>query len=275
MAEPCDHPGMRKLLPADLTSYDLFKTFALVTMVIDHVGYYFLPEDLWLRAIGRVSAPIWFFLIGYANSRDLGEKMWGGLILLVAANLVVGLPVFPLNILATMIFIRLVIDLAMQRAIRHSEALLGVSLIAVFLVIPAMNFWEYGTAGLLFAMYGAMRRHPEALARLPRNSDTIFIALVTVFYLGFQSAVFGFDRVQVLCIAMGLLPVIGWMAAFRPQTYPGLSRALGPVGTGFLQLCGRYSLEFYVLHLAAFKLMALVMGYEHYQWFKIQLFAGS
>lgn len=263
---------MRKGLPVEITSYDLFKTFALVTMVIDHIGYYFYPDDLWLRVVGRVSAPMWFFLIGYANSRDLGEKMWGGLILLVAANLVVGMPVFPLNILATMIFIRLVIDEAMSRAVRNYEALLGISLIAVFLVIPAMNLWEYGTAGILFAMCGCMRRHPEALSRLPKDSATLFIVFVVVFYVGFQSVVFGFDRVQALCIAIGMLPVILWMSMFRPQAHPGLTRTLAPVGTGVLQLCGRYSLEFYALHLIAFKLAALLMGYEHYQWFNIQLF---
>lgn len=263
---------MRKGLPVEITSYDLFKTFALVTMVIDHIGYYFYPDDLWLRVIGRVSAPMWFFLIGYANSRDLGEKMWGGLILLVAANLVVGMPVFPLNILATMIFIRLVIDEAMRRAVRGHESLIGIALIAVFLVIPSMNFWEYGTAGVLFAMYGCMCRHPEALSRLPKDSATLFIAFVTIFYVGFQSLVFGFDRVQALCIAIGMLPVLVWMSAFRPQVYTALSQRLGGVGAGILQLCGRYSLEFYVLHLIAFKLAALLMGYEHYQWFNIQLF---
>lgn len=270
--KPCDHKKMRKGLPVEITSYDLFKTFALVTMVIDHVGYYFFPEDQWLRVIGRVSAPMWFFLIGYANSRDLGEKMWGGLILLVAANLVVGMPVFPLNILATMIFIRLVVDEAMLRAMRNYESLLGISLIAVFLVIPSMSLWEYGTAGALFAMYGCMRRHPEALARLPRDSATLFITFVTMFYVGLQSVVFGFDRVQALSVTIGMLPVILWMSMFRPQIYPALSRVLSPIGTGFLQLCGRYSLEFYVLHLIAFKLAALLMGYEHYQWFNIQLF---
>lgn len=270
LSKPCDHKGMRKVLPVEITSYDLFKTFALVTMVIDHVGYYFFPEDLWLRVIGRVSAPIWFFLIGYANSRDLGEKMWGGLILLVAANLVVGMPVFPLNILATMIFIRLVIDEAMLRAVRNHEALLGVSLIVVFLVIPFMGFWEYGTAGVLFAMYGCMRRHPEALARLPKDSATLFITFVVVFYVGFQSLVFGFDRVQALSVAVGLLPVIFWMSVFRPQVYPAFTRALAPVGAGLLKLCGRFSLEFYALHLIAFKLIALLAGYPHYQWFNIQ-----
>ena len=59
-----------KTLSSYLTSYDLLKTLALVLMVIDHIGYFFYPEEMWWRVLGRLSVPIWFFLIGYANARD-------------------------------------------------------------------------------------------------------------------------------------------------------------------------------------------------------------
>lgn len=263
---------MKKNLPSEITSYDLLKTFALVTMVIDHVGYYFFPEEEAWRLVGRLSAPVWFFLIGYAQSRDLGAPIWAGLILLVAANLVVGFPVLPLNILATMIFIRLVIDPAMHRALRDYEALLGISLIAVFLVIPTMSLWEYGTAGVLFAMYGYMMRRPETLTRLPRHAPTVFIILVVALYVGFQSLLFGFDKIQAALFALGMLPVMVWLTEFRPRLYPRLTAALTPAGAGLVQLCGRYSLEFYVLHVILFKVMALWMGDDRFGWFDMKLF---
>ena len=55
---------MDKALPKNITSYDLFKTLALVLMIADHIGFYFYPNELWLRAFGRLSAPMWLFLIG-------------------------------------------------------------------------------------------------------------------------------------------------------------------------------------------------------------------
>ena len=38
-------PEHKKQLPRELTSYDFLKAFALITMVIDHTGYYFFPEQ--------------------------------------------------------------------------------------------------------------------------------------------------------------------------------------------------------------------------------------
>lgn len=45
-----------------LDSFTL-KMIAIITMVIDHVGYIFFPEDMVFRAIGRIAFPIFCFLI--------------------------------------------------------------------------------------------------------------------------------------------------------------------------------------------------------------------
>ena len=39
------------------------KLIALVTMIIDHVGAIFFPQFIWLRYIGRLSMPIYAFLV--------------------------------------------------------------------------------------------------------------------------------------------------------------------------------------------------------------------
>ncbi len=49
---------MNKILPRDLTSYDLLKTLAVILMIIDHVGHHFFPDEMWFRVVGRLCVPI-------------------------------------------------------------------------------------------------------------------------------------------------------------------------------------------------------------------------
>lgn len=48
------------------------KLIALITMIIDHVGAVFFPDVIWLRYIGRISMPIYAFLLsqGYRHTHD-------------------------------------------------------------------------------------------------------------------------------------------------------------------------------------------------------------
>lgn len=44
---------------------DLLKFFAMITMIVDHIGLYFFPESHLLRLIGRTSMPVFCFFAGY------------------------------------------------------------------------------------------------------------------------------------------------------------------------------------------------------------------
>jgi len=46
----------------DIKYRDILKIIAIITMIIDHIGYYLLPENLWFRVIGRVAMPIFGIL---------------------------------------------------------------------------------------------------------------------------------------------------------------------------------------------------------------------
>lgn len=53
------------------------KAIAIITMLIDHVGYVLFPDLLILRVIGRLSFPIFTFLIaeGYYHTKDINKYM--------------------------------------------------------------------------------------------------------------------------------------------------------------------------------------------------------
>lgn len=61
---------MKKIEKSDLLClrpnfYDYLKVFAIITMIIDHIGYYLFPEYSVFRLIGRIAFPIFLFLVGF------------------------------------------------------------------------------------------------------------------------------------------------------------------------------------------------------------------
>ena len=68
---------MEKFRKAQILDGTLLKLLAMVSMVFDHVGDMFFPEQTWMRMIGRLAMPIFSFCIaeGYAHTRDKNKYM--------------------------------------------------------------------------------------------------------------------------------------------------------------------------------------------------------
>lgn len=249
-----------KSLPSSITSYDLLKTFAVIIMIIDHIGLYFFPDDLWWRAVGRIGFPVWFFLVGHASGRDLPSKLLIGAGALIVANFFAGMTIFPLNALVTIIIIRLVIDKVMAVALQNEMQMWRVSAILFVLALPTGFLMEYGTLGLITAMFGYMVRHRAAI-----NNDDMVIRFM-LFALGafivMQVVSFGFSTEQFLFMALGTAAVRLVLYSFKPASYPTLGGYVSSVGRWFAQLCGRRTLEIYIVHLLAFKALAVYLGLE-------------
>lgn len=72
---------LRKTAPEGINFYDLAKVYAVITMIIDHYGYFGLPGisytmARWTRVIGRTSAPMFFFLTGFSGSFRFRWQSW-------------------------------------------------------------------------------------------------------------------------------------------------------------------------------------------------------
>ena len=52
---------------------DILQLIAMITMLIDHVGAAFFPDQLEWRVIGRISFPIYAYCIvlGYRHTKNL------------------------------------------------------------------------------------------------------------------------------------------------------------------------------------------------------------
>lgn len=256
---------MRKQLSHDLTSYDFLKTAAVLLMIVDHIGHYLFPDYLWLRVIGRWCVPIWFFLIGYAESRDMGWRLWAGLAILVAVNVLTGMWILPLNILASMLIVRAMIDPLMRAAMGNGNVFLFLCVALVLLAFPTSYIFEYGTIGIIMAIYGYLARHvPERYPALP-----VYGAFALLVFVLVQYPFFGFSLPQFVVTSIGLAAVMTGLGYFRPAAFPKATRSMPSAVAALFRLCGRRTLEIYVAHLVILKFAVLWWrpgNYVPFQW---------
>jgi hypothetical protein len=262
-----------KNLPRDITSYDLVKSAAVLLMIGDHIGAYFAPQDLWWRAFGRLCVPAWFFLIGYARSRDMGPRMWAGMAFLLLMNFAVGYPILPVNILGAMLVMRFFIDPVMGRAVRGQTEFWGAMATMFFLAIPTGMLVEYGSLGIILAGFGWLARRQDEIPDGRRFAwQALFFSLFS--YILYQFMDFGFRDSQTIFMATGSALVMAGLFCFRPQTYPALTARLPSPVVSFIRLLGRRSLEIYVLHLTIFKIAGLLLFPDRFHLFHFQLIEG-
>lgn len=245
---------------------DAMKFFAIVNMTIDHIGMYLFPEIEWLRALGRITFPVWFFLVGYSRSKTVGKELWIYAVLLVIVHPFVFQPFFPTNALVTIILCRLTLYFLEWRGWTE-KYMLEFAVGCIFLSPVTLSFFEYGTVAFLYALIGRLVRGGRSLATKPYKT-LVTLAYVTFIY--WQMVGFDFDPWQISYVVLGTACVVWWLARgeIRPlivdwSIHPGL-RAL--------TILSRNTLPYYFYHRLLLQILAawLVMSPEEqiFRWFK-------
>ncbi len=245
---------MIRKLPAALTSYDLLKSFAVLTMLIDHAGYYFFPDDLWWRAVGRLSFPAWLFLIGYARGREIPFTLMLGALVLLFSSPVMGTAFFPLNILFTIMLVRTTLDPLMRFCMRSPFYLWSVALALFAFTIPSFFVCEYGTQAFIIAMFGYMVRHRKQAGE---KTLVAFGVFTLVSFVVMQQFYYGFTLPQFLFIAASGAALRYALYRFQPETFPALTEKIPRPVSFLLQFMGRHTLEIYIVHILLFRALAM------------------
>jgi hypothetical protein len=134
------------------------KLLAVLAMVIDHIGLFFFPEIFLLRIIGRISFPIFAWLIAHGARRTRDVNLYGIRLLMLAC---VSQPLFYLvharlnfafdqqNVVFTLFF-----GLAAIICIRRVEEWVLRALIVFFFAVTATVVQsEYGAMGVLSIVF--------------------------------------------------------------------------------------------------------------------------
>ena len=243
-------------LSSEITNLDFIKTFAVICMIIDHIGFYFFPDVLWFRAVGRLGGvPIWFFLIGYANSRHIPNSWLIGALILAVMDLFLFSQVFAMNVLVTIVLLRLGIDHIMNFVLQSRYIFWFAAILLAFFYIPTNMVLEYGTLAVICAMLGYMVRHKErlyALSFVTKYDYMAFIAFMVVANTILQTSVFGFSVLQEVFLFLATAAITYILIAMEPTTYPQIKEEKLKT---LLRFGGRKTLEIYVAHLVVFKIL--------------------
>lgn len=160
-----------KRAPISLTNFQL-KCVAALFMVLDHLRAFFPALPLWFRYLGRLSAPIFFFLTveGFFHTRDRGRYaarlLAGGVIMALGSGLLTHL--FPSDIgLYNNIFFSLGLGVALMSAWHKLQETGDGQLFkpVIFLIMVAMVFTEANIYGIMMvAVFYRFRERKDILA---------------------------------------------------------------------------------------------------------------
>lgn len=188
----------------------------MITMVIDHVGWLFFPDTEVLNIIGRISFPIFAFLIAVGSTKTKNINAYIRRLLLFGAisqlpysymSYIAGNELYwNLNIFFTLAFGLWLISLIQKKQYEYTVfGFIGLTLFSVF--VP-YDYENYGLLVILASYLFITRRGWGVLALLA----------TTISYYLFAS-VLGIDvTIQLFAIA-GIIPILFYNGTSGPQTH--------------------------------------------------------
>jgi len=243
-----------------LNSQDIWKFLAIVLMVVDHIGKFYYPDQLWFRVMGRMCIPIWFFFVGYSKSQPVNAPIIVGALLLVLVDVLIKAPIFPLNILVTIICYRLIHHYFLNKYLDKSEyyeLIMAVVLILIF-YLPTMWVMEYGTLALVFTALGRLIRMEQQSARI-----NFYIVLAVLAFALPETYAFGFTPVQTAILLIGIALVTFMLSHYQLVKY----NITYHTPAAIIMFLARNSLYFYVIHIIILLCIDRMINPEDYDQF--------
>ena len=260
--------------PHAVDNADWLKTVAIISVSVGHFGFFFIEDDSWWSVFGRLAAPTFFFLMGYAQTRTVPLRwIWLGVILTLLESSNANWTWVAPNILLSLALIRSgrpYVQILLQR---HGWTAFALLIFALLAVLPITGkIADYGSEGWLWALFGLCQRMnvdsrsatdvdgpaqssaPPAPA-MKENAGLMrllacFAAVVA--YVWQEQSEYSFPRIQFAVFIFG----IGVWSASLCQFLRGPSRIQPPEAiASALRFIGRHTLEIYAIQLAGSELL--------------------
>jgi uncharacterized membrane protein len=253
---------------------DWLKTAAIILVAVDHFGYFFVEHNEWWSVFGRLAAPTFFFLIGYAQTRIVPfHWIWLAAILTVLDSWNNDWKWVPPNILFNLALIRFArphVQILLQNRGWIALALL---VCAMFALLPIVGeIVDYGAEGWLWALFGLCQRMyvdrasaldarcgppiPVASAHAKTQGAGVVrlltCSLAALAYIWGEQREYSFAHVHFVAFILGVGVLCLTLCRFRRAASP-LQPPQAVAST--LRFIGRHTLEIYAIQLAGSELL--------------------
>ena len=263
--------------PQAVDNTDWLKTAAIIFVVIDHTGYFFIENNQWWSVFGRLAAPCFFFLMGYAQTRTVPIYWIGlGIILTVLDSANNNWTWVAPNILLSFALIRMARPYVVIALEQYGWIAFGIIVAALIIVQPiAAKAVDYGAEGWFWALFGLCQRiyvdgrsvnelsgvagHSALPAKelIEKSGVMRLVAclIAAAFYIWQEQKDFTFPQIAftVLFVEVVLLSLSLYLFSRGPSKI----QPPDPIAST-LRFIGRHTLEIYAIQLAGSELIILL-----------------
>jgi hypothetical protein len=258
------------LRPVD--NADWLKAAAIISVSVGHFGYFFMEDDRWWSVFGRLAAPTFFFLLGYAQTRTVPLNwIWLGVMLTLLESWNADWTWVAPNILLSLVLIRIARPYVQMLVQTHGRAAFILLVSTLLAVLPvAAKIVDYGGEGWLWALFGLCQRQyvdgiSAVVGETQRSSASALAATETaglmrllaclvaaVVFVWQEQEEFSFPAIHLAVFILGLGVLSISLCLFKR----GESRIQPPEAiAGALHFIGRHTLEIYAIQLAGSELL--------------------
>lgn len=137
---------------------DLIKLFAICSMVVDHMGLYLFPDQVWMRIVGRMVMPIFAFFAGYNFHGQPKASIFAYGLLLWAMSFILFEQLETANILITIYLGQWYLYIFSRQLKNPSTSYFHIIITSLLYSFTA-DYIEYGTLVIAGMIIGYTTRH--------------------------------------------------------------------------------------------------------------------
>lgn len=252
---------------------DWLKSVAIILVAIDHFGFFFIENADWWSVFGRLAAPVFFFLIGYAQSRTIPARwiILGVFLTLLESWNADWSWVTP-NILLSFALVRYLRPYVQGLLEKYNWITFVLLVFALLAMLPvAAQIADYGAAGWLWALFGLCQRmyvdrasnmagqEPAQTQKLVLHRFTkpgllrlIACLIAASIHMWQEQLEFEFSAIHLASCIFGISVLCVILVNFRRG--PSCVQPPRPIAQA-LRFTGRHTLEIYAIQLAGSELI--------------------